>query len=142
MRKYSKKQITKSCDELVMQGKLVKINPDSKEPSWQEVESYLDNVWGVTNRYETCEKCQKQIDLMQEEFLRMVIGLEWVYLHAQCTMPHIGFFAIKYHYENIKKVKHDSPNPHVMTKAEKDLVVRFFKNNFNTTSLNKGNEKI
>ena len=133
--KLTKKQITEACDELVQQGKLVKINPDSKTPSWQEVESYLDNIWGLTNRYEICEKCKSSVDLMQEEFLRMNIGGYWVYLHAQCTMPHIGFFAIKHKYENIKKVKHDSPNPHIMTKAEKDLVIRYFKKNFGQKSI-------
>ena len=44
-----KKDIVKACDKLVEEGKLVKINPDSKNPSWQEVEKFLDTIWGVTN---------------------------------------------------------------------------------------------
>ena len=49
--KYTKRQIEEDCDQLVEQGKLVKINPDSKEPSYQDVEKFTDTVWGVTNRY-------------------------------------------------------------------------------------------
>ena len=126
-----KKDIVKACDKLVEEGKLVKINPDSKNPSWQEVEKFLDTIWGVTNRYEICEKCNEPIDLMQQEFLRMDIGGYWTYLHDQCTLPHIGFFAIKRYYESKKGVKHSRVKPHTMTKAEKDLVVRMFKNEFN-----------
>lgn len=127
---YTKKQVIDACDEMVLQGKLVKINPDSKNPSYQDVDKFTDGVWGVANRYEPCEKCGDMVDIFQNEFLRMEIGGYWVYLHIWCTKPHIGFYAIKHHWENIKKVKHESPTPHKMTKAEKDLVVRFLKNNF------------
>jgi len=132
-----KKDIVEACDKLVEEGKLVKINPDSKNPSWQEVEKFLDGVWGVTNRYENCEKCNEPIDLMQQEFLRMDVGGYWVYLHDQCTLPHIGFFAIKRYYENKKGVKHSRVKPHTMTNAEKDLVVRMFKNEFNPDDAHK-----
>lgn len=127
---YTKKQVIEACDDMVMQGKLVKINPESNNPSYQDVEKFTDTVWGVTNRYETCEKCGEQVDLMQNEFIRMDIGGYWTYLHIWCTKPHIGFYAIKHYYENLKKVPHQNPNPHKMTTAEKDLIVRFFKDNF------------
>lgn len=129
-KQWTKKQIAEGCDQMVELGKLVKINPESKDPSWQNVETFLETVWGVTNRYETCEKCQEPVDLMQNEFTRMEIGGYWVYLHAQCTLPHIGFFAIKRYYEGMKKVPHSRIYPHKMTKAEKSLILRFFKNNF------------
>ena len=131
---YTKKQVIEACDELVMHGKLVKINPDSKNPSYQNVETFTDNVWGVTNRYEPCEKCGDQVDLCQNEFMRMAIGGNWVYLHIECTKPHIGFYAIKHYYENLKKVPHEKYKHHKMTKAEKDLIVRYFKNNFGKQS--------
>lgn len=130
MNKKQRIEIEDACDRLVEEGKLVKINPESKDPSWQNVENFLEKVWGVTNRYETCEKCKEPVDLMQNEFMRMAVGGYWVYLHAQCTMPHIGFFAIRHYYENVKKVKHQSIHPHIMTKAEKDLIIRYFKKNF------------
>lgn len=126
----SKKQIEEGCDILVQEGKLVKINPESKEPSYQNTENFLETVWGVTNRYEICEKCQEQVDLMQNEFMRMEIGGYWVYLHAQCSLPHIGFFAIKRYYEGKKGVKPSSIKPRSMTKAEKELVKRWFKQEF------------
>ena len=125
-----KKEIVEACDKLVEEGKLVKINPESKNPSWQEVEKFLDKVWGVTNRYEICGKCGEQVDLMQNEFLRMDVGNDWFYLHAQCSLPHIGFFAIKRYYESKKGVKHQSIKPRSMTKAEKDLVIRWFKKDY------------
>jgi hypothetical protein len=137
-KQLTKKEIEESCDLLVEQGKLVKIDPESNTSSWQEVEKFIDNVWGVTNRYETCEKCQEQIDLMQQEFMRMDIGGYWVYLHGQCTLPHLGFFTVKQSYENLKKVKHQSIYPHKMTKGEKDLVKRFFDKDFKNTDSNKG----
>lgn len=131
---YPKKEITDACDELVQKGKLVKINPDSKNPSWQETEKFLESVWGVTNAYQTCHKCGEEVNLDQNEFMRMAIGGDWVYLHMECTRPHIGFYAIKHYYENLKGVPHDKPNPHKLTKAERDLIVRYFKDNFSKQS--------
>ena len=130
-RGFTKKQIEEGCDQLVQEGKLVKINPESKEPSYQNVENFLEKVWGVTNRYENCEKCNGQVDLMQNEFLRMDVGGHWVYLHADCTLPHIGFFAIKRYYEGKKGVKPSSIKPRTMTKAERELVKRWFKQESN-----------
>lgn len=140
-KKAERKLIEEACDQLVMEGKLVKINPESKEPSYQNVERFLDKVWGVTNRYEICEKCKKEVDLMQNEFLRMDIGGYWVYLHAQCSLPHIGFFAIKRFYEGKKGIKPSKIIPHKMTKAEKDLVIRWFKNESQNTKTQDGSTK-
>ena len=127
---YSKKEIEEACDKLVEEGKLVKINPESKEPSYQEVEAFTEKHWGITNRYENCEKCNEPVDLMQNEFIRMDVGGNWTYLHAQCTLPHIGFFAIKRYYESKENVKPSPIIPHKMTKAEKDLIIRSFKKNY------------
>jgi hypothetical protein len=132
-KQWTRKQVEEGCDQLVQEGKLVKINPESKEPSWQETEKFLETVWGVTNRYETCDKCKDQVDLMQNEFLRMEVGGYWVYLHAECTLPHIGFFAIKRHYENMKKIKPSRIHLRTMTKAEKELIIRVMKKEFSET---------
>ena len=101
---FTRKQIESACDRMVESGQLVKINPDSKDPKYQNVGNFLETVWGVTNRYENCSKCNDPVDLSQNEFMRMAIKGYWVYLHAQCTLPHIGFYAIKRHYQNKKGV--------------------------------------
>lgn len=71
---FSKKQVGEVCDKFVEEGKLVKINPESKEPRYQNTDNFLKTVWGITGRYETCEKCKEPVDLMQNEFMRLDIG--------------------------------------------------------------------
>ena len=84
-------EIVEACEKLVEQSKLVEIDYDTDNPSFQEIEAFLENKYGVKNLYEPCCKCGEMIHTWQEEYARVDYKSDWYYIHAECVKPHTAF---------------------------------------------------
>lgn len=83
--KITKPELIEALEKQVEEGRLIEINYDDSNPSFQETDAFLSNLWGVMSRYNTrCVKCKNPIDREQETYTSVVAYNDFYFLHEYC----------------------------------------------------------